>query len=300
MKAERVHQLTAHSAALYALAVGNESNTLFSGGSDKVVALWNIEDGEVLPFAIRTEETIYSLCNINDMYLCVGTIRGSIHIIDLKSKSEIKHLKLHDDGVFHLLFDPISNRVYASSADGSISIWDVQDWTLLWHLKLGADKVRRLALNGDSSLLAITGGNGKLFILETTEHRIIHEVEAHELSTNSVAFLGDSKIVSGGKDAYIRIWNLHGGMEMVKEIPAHNYAVYDIVVNQSDGWVATASRDKTLKIWDLEFEELPLRLDRAKADGHINSVNRLLWIPESGVLASCSDDRSIITWKIQH
>lgn len=299
MKALRVHQLAAHSAALYAIAPGSTPGTVFSGGSDKVVAQWQLENAEVLPFAIRTEETIYSLCNIQDELLCIGTIQGSIHVIDLASKTELKHLKKHEEGIFHLEYDSVHGRLYAASADGSVSIWNTRDWSLLWHLQLGSGKVRRVALNQDASLVAITGGNGKLFVLETFEHRIIHEIQAHEMSTNSISFLGDSHLISGGKDAYLRRWNLHEGMKLEQEIPAHNFAIYDVVVNSDQGWIATASRDKTVKIWDLELKNKPIRLDRAKSQGHINSVNRLQWLAEEGLLISCSDDRSLITWEIE-
>ncbi|MBK8425147.1 MAG: hypothetical protein IPL27_03820 [Lewinellaceae bacterium] len=55
---------------------------------------------------------------------------------------------------------------------------------------------------------------------------------------------------------------------------------------------ATASRDKTLKIWDSATFTLLKVVDTIRDGGHINSVNRLLWLPEC--LVSASDDRSAI------
>ncbi|HQF28656.1 MAG TPA: WD40 repeat domain-containing protein, partial [Bacteroidia bacterium] len=58
-----------------------------------------------------------------------------------------------------------------------------------------------------------------------------------------------------------------------------------------------ASRDKTVKIWDPESLEVIIRLEKQEADGHVNSVNKLLWLNNTDLL-SAGDDRSIALWKM--
>ena len=297
MDVKKLYQLAAHSGALYALTKGRTSNTSFSAGVARVVAEWNLELGETNPFAIRTESTVYSLLNIGKQ-LIIGTSNGSIHVIDLDSKKEVRHLKLHDKGVFHLYLDNQHNRVYASCADGTVSVWNPQEWSLLWHLNLSSEKIRRVGQNADASITAVACGDGKCIVMESTNHQIIYEFDAHEESCNSLAFLPDGNLLTGGKDAFLRLWNSSDGCSLIKEIPAHNYAIYDIIVNPSSNWIATASRDKTIKIWDLELNEKPIRLDRAKKGGHLNSVNGLLML-DYNRFASCSDDRSVVIWQVE-
>lgn len=297
MDVKKLYQLAAHSGALYALTKGRTSNTLFSAGGDRVVAEWNLELGETNPFAIRTESTVYSLLNIGKQ-LIIGTSNGSIHVIDLDSKKEVRHLKLHGKGVFHLYLDNQNNRVYACCADGTVSVWNPEEWSLLWHLNLSTEKIRRVVQNKDASLTAVASGGGKCIVMESTNHEIIYEFDAHEESCNSLAFLPNGNLVTGGKDAHIRVWNGNDGFSLVKEIPAHNYAIYDIIVHANSEWIATASRDKTIKVWDLDFIEKPIRLDRAKKGGHLNSVNGLLML-DGNQFASCSDDRSVILWQVE-
>lgn len=296
MQAKKFAQLKAHSGALYALAPGREANTLFSAGADKVVAEWNLETLTTNPFAIRTQHTVYSLLNLNHKQLVIGTIVGGMHVIDLSSRQEIRHLKLHDKGVFHLIEIPQSKQVIASCADGSISVWNTKDWSLERHLFLSSEKVRRTAVSEKGDLIAVASGDGFVRILETGSFKIIHEMEAHQDGANSVAFLTNNDLITGGKDAHLCHWSAQNGFELTERIPAHNYAVYDIIAREA--FIATASRDKTVKIWNPSDLSTPIRLDRAKAGGHINSVNAAIWLEKEKLLATCSDDRTVILWEI--
>jgi WD repeat-containing protein 61 len=298
MQVKKIHQLTAHSAALYAMAPGRTLGTLFSAGADKVVAEWNLETGETNAFAIRTERTVYSLLNLNRQFLVIGTIVGGMHVIDLDSKQEVRHLKFHDKGIFHLLHLPKTNRVVAACADGSISIWNAADWCLERHLPLSNEKIRRVAHNHDESLIAVASGDGKVRLLECSEFKLVMELDAHEEGANSVAFLRNGDLLSGGKDAHLCRWTAKNGFQLEERIPAHNFAIYDIVVADNDALIATASRDKTVKIWNPSDLSSPIRLDRAKAGGHLNSVNAAIWLEEEKLLATCSDDRSVILWEL--
>jgi WD40 repeat protein len=299
MIAERVHQWKAHSAALYALSQGRCESALFSAGADRVVAEWELGKDEPNAFAIRVESTIYSLNHLPDGRLVVGCANGSMHVIDVGAKKEIRHLRFHDKGIFHLQYDEETARLYAASADGSVSVWNIEDWSLLWHLTMTHQKVRRIAISPNGALVAFALGDGRIALLETQSHKVIHEIDAHEESCNSIAFINDEVLISGGKDAFLKTWNIPNGCTANLAIPAHNFAIYDIIVHPEQHWIATASRDKTVKLWDMKLEEKPLRLDRSSSGGHINSVNGLFYQPASDILYSCSDDRSICAWRIK-
>ena len=62
--------------------------------------------------------------------------------------------------------------------------------------------------------------------------------------------------------------------------------------------LATASRDRTVKIWDAASLELFKVIDTLRFGGHLRSVNRLRWVSDLE-LVSVSDDRTAAVWKIE-
>jgi WD40 repeat protein len=152
-------------------------------------------------------------------------------------------------------------------------------------------------LNHDHSNLAVACGDGTVRIFDANSAEEIFRIEAHQFSTNCVAFHPDNNyILSGGKDAYLKIWDAKS-YTLIEGIPAHNYALYSVAFSPDKKYFATASRDKTFKIWDADTLEFMIRVDKEKHGGHKNSVNNILWMKNNS-LVSTGDDRSVCVWEV--
>ena len=201
--------------------------------------------------------------------------------------------------MFDIKYSSKNNFVITASADGSFAAWDANTFQLITHQPLCNAKVRSIALNNEETLLAFACGDGTIALYDSKSLKESQRLDAHELSTNCLCFHPDGKyLLSGGRDAFLRVWDISENFKMINEIPAHNYAIYKIAFNNSENIFATASRDKTIKLWTADDASILLRLDKEKFNGHLNSVNTVMWI-ENNFLISGSDDRSIIVWKVE-
>ncbi|XHR96551.1 hypothetical protein ACFJIV_07785 [Mucilaginibacter sp. UC70_90] len=64
-------------------------------------------------------------------------------------------------------------------------------------------------------------------------------------------------------------------------------------------YFATASMDKSIKIWGSDDFKLYKNISREKGyPGHVLSINKLAW-GTSDQLLSVSDDKKIISWEIK-
>ncbi|KAK9447579.1 WD40-repeat-containing domain protein [Limtongia smithiae] len=74
-------------------------------------------------------------------------------------------------------------------------------------------------------------------------------------------------------------------------LEGHEAGITSIKFSADGQWIATASSDKTIKIWHATDGEYELTIE-----GHIRGINDIAWSLDSKVLASGSDDKTIKIW----
>lgn len=287
-----------HLQPVYALA--SSPGGYFSAGADRLVLYHPDHTAEVKRVA-AIPHTIYSLLYLPDSgLLLAGQATGGIHIIDLAAGQELRYLLRHTGGVFSLVHDVAGRRVFATSADGSVSVWKQDSWELVGWLPLSAEKIRSLAIAPDQSCIAVACSDAHIRILDYNDLGIRHTFRAHGWAANAVCWHPQQPwLISGSRDAHLRVWDATANYTLLHDIPAHNYAIYAIVSSPDGSLLATASRDKTVKIWDAATMDFRLRINRENFQGHSHSVNTLLWNEHSGILYSGSDDHTILGWQVE-
>ena len=104
--------------------------------------------------------------------------------------------------------------------------------------------------------------------------------------------------MSGSRDGHLNVHAIANRFELVKRIPAHNFAVYDIKFNPDNTMFVTASRDKSFKVWDATTYTVLDKTDFKKG-GHKASVNAVLWTKNNQIVTT-GDDRSIKVWRVSN
>lgn len=268
---------------------------VYSAAADAFSARWDLEKGNQDQFTIRLSEAAYAVkTDPTNCHLFVGLKGGSIHVIDLFQKKELRHFVQHKSAIFCLQINSQKGHWYSTDADGNLGVWTLKKHELLLFLPLNSGKIRKIAVSSDGERIVLACQDGSIRVLDTTFFNEIKSFNAHEGGSTAVHFIGEDRLVSGGKDALLKIWDLEDTV-LLKSIPAHNYVIYDILKLNNVLW-ATCSRDKSIKIWDSRFEKVEQRID-FKNGGHRHSVNSLTIISPDE-FASCSDDGKIFVWRL--
>ena len=275
IEVNKVVELKGHSSSVYCIEPGHIPQTIFSGGGDKIVAEWDLNEGIAKGFSIKLDVQVYALCHIQNLeILVIGHGKGGLHIIDLKEKKEIKYLTYHQATIFDLKYSKVNCALYCASNDGSISVWNTNDFSLKKHIPICHEKIRSINLSPDEKEVAFACGDGTVRIYNTMSFVEKAILKGHESAANCVVYHPNNKlVVTGGKDAHIRFWDREQDYKEVRAIPAHNYAVYSLDFSPNGKFMASASRDKTIKIWDVSTFEMLKRIDRKEFDSHAYSVN---------------------------
>lgn len=293
---EKIGEIDKHAGAVYDISFHN--NFIFSVSADGFVARWFLDSLLQDSFAIKCSTPPYCLTfdTINGN-LWFGLSNGDLHVINVESKIELKFFQQHKSGLFSLNYLKQKKLIAAGDGDGNLSIWNSNSLELLLILPLNCGKIRKIEFSPDGKLMSVNGLDGKIRIFETVGFNEIKTLPGHEngacCSFFSSITSNEIRLISGGKDGHLKEWDCEN-LKLIQSVPAHNFAIYDLIsVNENQNFIS-ASRDKTIKIWnsfDLSFLQ---KLD-AKSGGHKHSVNSLLKIDENRFI-SCSDDKKIIFW----
>ncbi|MEP1034198.1 WD40 repeat domain-containing protein [Ekhidna sp.] len=148
----------------------------------------------------------------------------------------------------------------------------------IYGIDMSVDQ-KKLFIAGKDSIVYITSISGK----------ITHELKGHTSSVSSVDFYPEKgTILSGSYDNSAILWDESG--RLITRLLGHDKAV--IKVSQSDKLLATASRDKSVKVWDRNGEQI-FTLN------HDKQVNDLFFVEDKNWIVTAGFDKTIKIWDYQ-
>jgi WD40 repeat protein len=291
--------LTGHNASIFSLSKGGDDRHFLSGGGEGWVVEWNLDAPDLGRLLAKTETQIFSLLKLTDQPVVIaGNMNGGVHWIHLENPNQSKDVQLHRKGVFDIKVN--GDYVYTVGGDGILTKWSAAEARSLESFHLTNQPLRCMDFCEKRGEIAIGASDHAVYLLDIETLALKNVIrDAHGNSVFSIKYSPTGEyLLTGGRDAHLNVWDTKT-WERRSSQPAHWYTINGIDFHPSGHFFATASRDKTLKIWRSDNFELVKVLEGARDGGHLNSVNKLLWMKNGESLVSCSDDRTIISWQIR-
>lgn len=293
----KLHTFSGHRDCVYTLQPAHEPHLFFSGAGDGMVALWNLKnpgDGELVA---QLPNSIYSLHHLHDELLVVGQNYSGIHLIDYQNKKEIASLQLTSSAIFDI--QSFENDLIIGTGDGIITIVDFKNWAIKKRFASSEKSARAISINKSLGEIAVGFSDNFIRVFDLGDYHLKHEFKAHDNSVFALSYSPDEKILlSGARDARLKVWNAQSNYQLEEEVVAHMYAINHVAFSPDAKNFATCSMDKSIKIWNSADFKLLKVIDKGRHAGHGTSVNKLLWTSFNSQLVSASDDRSISAWDL--
>jgi WD40 repeat protein len=251
-------------------------------------------------------------------HFATSDTKGDIQIWDARTCMKIANCQGHQHWTWAISFSPDGQYLASASDDHRVKLWDVATGECLQTYIGHTFSVNAVVFSPDGQIIASSAQDGTIRLWRTFPGNLSPEIQTlvgHNGRVWSIAFSPDGRtLVSGGEDLTVRLWacpersrwDVATG-ECVAEWEAHTAWVRFVAFSPvggaspgengrfSDGaapsTIATASYDRSIKIWDIDTKECLHTLT-----GHQQPVSAIAFSPDGQQLVSSSFDKTIKLW----
>ena len=172
------------------------------------------------------------------------------------------------------------------------SLRDVKSFELTTH----KDRIKALALSQDSNLLITGAYDGQIIIWNAKRECKIQNIKTSGFVFCVAISKNNEEMVAGiteGNINYLDIYHINSCKRLAR-LEGHKETIYSVVICKKDKYIASASLDTTIRIWDRHTFELITIIE-----AHKECVRTLTFDSASNYLFSGSYDKTIKRWNLE-
>ncbi len=295
---EKLHTLAGHRDCVYTLQGSSDEGLVFSGSGDGMVVMWDLSNPESGQLIAKLPNSVYALHHHPESDLLIaGHNYDGIHVLDWQNKREIGSLKLTEAAIFDI--QSYGPNLLVATGEGKLIKIDAKSLVVTKQVKSSEKSARTISINRIRGEVAVGYSDYSIRVFDLDDLEVKYEWRAHTNSVFTVRYTPDGKsLISGSRDARLKVWDAEAGYLQAAEVVAHLYAINHLDFSPNGKHFVTCSMDKSIKVWDAEKLKLLKVIDRARHAGHGTSVNKVLWTSYQDQLLSASDDRTISVWNL--
>jgi WD40 repeat protein len=264
------------------------SSFLASTCCDKTIKLWNLATAKCIKTLVGHNGHVRCAKYLGNDLIAACDSDGAIKMWDLSNDSCVFTLQAHTANVSDLELN--NNILISGSCDKTIKCWDLGSSELEFAINTD-EQVCHLKLLGKNSLACAYRNSGKIGVWDLDARKCIYELKGHKGSVHAFILPDEDILASCGEDETIRIWDLKkkACVKVIENIGSaatsialqegnvlacgcENGKIYlfglpsgdlmhtlnehtDLIgclIEFAPGKLISGSRDKAIKIWDIE------------------------------------------------
>ena len=197
-------------------------------------------------------------------------------IYDVDTGKLVVRLDGHTDALSGLWFSPDGTHVLTSSFDETAILWQLPEGgkSATWQ---HGKRVVAASFSADGRLAATADDAGIAKVWEVASGRLVGELHGHEGGISDIHFHSSGKrLLTASSDGTARLWRLdRNGVETEFVMRGHTQHIYKAVWSPDERFIATASQDYSIRLWEGSTGRLLTTLGT-----HTNAVYDIAFSPD--------------------
>jgi len=267
------HTLSGHRDNITSVKFHPVFSLVVTASQDATIKVWDYESGEFERTLKGHTNAVQSLdFDHTGNFLVSSSADLSIKIWDFQTFECKKTLHGHDHNVSSVLFMPSGDQIVSASRDKTIKFWETSTGYCIKTLRGHDDWIREIVITDDGTMLASCSHDKTIRVWDLSKSECIHTMRDHTHYIECLAF----------------------SPAVLSVLEAPDGKTYKGKGNTPGVFLASGSRDKTIKIWETATGLCIMTLI-----GHDNWVRGLQFSPDGKHLVSVSDDKSMRVWDLK-
>lgn len=266
-------------------------NQLAFAGDDGRIHLWDMRKRKETTTLGGGHGYVRSIAFDGDRGLIAGAASdGTVTVWSLADGRSVATWKSDPRDVVRAVAFHADGRLALGGVRGGIRLWRPGDTRPVAPFDGRSSYVNALAFDPSCTFLASASEDDKVRLWSVPGRHLTAELQLHDGGIGGLAFTRNGRLLaSGGSNRSVRVWNVEDG-SLVHERERHEAWVNAVAFHpHDDSLLASASGDKTARLWDLGTNSPDAKM---VFGGHDGFVRALAFHPSGRLLATgCSDTR---------
>jgi hypothetical protein len=199
----------------YSLRFSRSGKLLLAGGGHSAVkglaAAYDVHSGKRLAqVGDELDSVLAADINPSQTLIALGGPQKLVHVFSVADGASVVEIRKHTDWITALEFSPDGVLLATADRAGGVFVWEAGTDREFQALEGHKAAVTAMSWRDDSNVLATAGEDGIITLWGIEKGKRIKNISAHPGGVASVQFLHDGRLVSGGRDHRIKLWDASG------------------------------------------------------------------------------------------
>lgn len=283
----RLHlTLSGHQGRIRAVTFSPDGQYLVTASEDNTAKIWDL-GGHHQDAAHRV------VFSPNGSKLATASSDGTTRVWTTSGK-QLARFDDQADTVWDVAFDPDGLHLATVGDDGIVRVRNIDTAEIAYEVSLENEPLFAVAFSPNKPLLAAAGWK-QVFLLEADTGQVLGSIPAHEGEIYALAFHPDGELLaSGGQYGQAVLLDINQNKAVEPPlVHAPQRGIRHLAFSPNKRYLATASTDNSVKVWDIERREMLFEIT-----GHEDVVTGVTFSQDGLYLITTSADRTARVWDI--